>query len=186
MIDTTNLKNGTVFMYYEKPYRVLQYEHIKMGRNGAVVKVKSRDLIYGAIKELSFSNNERVEEANVENRNLQYLYSDERNLYFMDSISFEQIEMPISRAEYEKKFLVEGKEFQITFFENTPLEILLSPRMFYKVAEAPSAVKGNTSTNALKYVKLENGLEIQAPQFIKAGDVVKINTTSCSYVSRGS
>ena len=104
MIDTTNLKNGTVFMYYEKPYRVLQYEHIKMGRNGAVVKVKSRDLIYGAIKELSFSNNERVEEANVENRNLQYLYSDERNLYFMDSISFEQIEMPISRAEYEKKF----------------------------------------------------------------------------------
>lgn len=185
MLNSTDLKNGAVFMYYGTPYKVLQYEHIKMARGGAVVKVKCVDLISSAIKEISLSNNDKVEEADVENRNMQYLYSDDEKLYFMDPVSYAQEEIPVSRASSERKYLVEGKEFQVTFFDGRPLGIILPPSMFYKVTEAAPAVRGNTSSSATKHVVVENGLSVEVPQFIKEGDVIKVNTESGAYTGRG-
>lgn len=185
MLNSTDLKNGAVFLYYGTPYRVLQYEHIKMARGGAVVKVKSIDLISSAIKEISFSNNDKVEEADVENRNMQFLYGDDEKLYFMDPVTYAQEEVPNVRAEAERKYLVEGKEFQVTFFDGKPLAVILPPSMFYKVTESAPAVRGNTSTSASKFVVVENGMSVEVPQFIKEGDVVKINTATGAYTGRG-
>lgn len=185
MIAVTNLRNGTVFMENEKPLKVLNYEHIKMARGGAVIKVKAKDILSGTIKEITFNNGDKVEEADMESKNMQYLFADSEYLYFMNMDDYTQIEMPIILAEYEKKFLIENSEFQITFFEGKPISVVLSPSMFYQVKEAPPAVKGNTATNATKEVILENGLKINAPQFIKPGDVVKVNTETGEYVSRG-
>jgi len=185
MLNSTDLKNGVVFMYYGTPYRVLQYEHIKMARGGAVIKVKCVDLISSSIKEISLGNNEKVEEADVENRNMQYLYSDSEKLYFMDPVSYAGEEIPISRASNEKKYLVEGKEFQVTFFNGRPLGVILLPSMFYKVTEAEPAIRGNTSSSASKHVVVENGLSVEVPQFIKEGDVIKVNTESGNYTGRG-
>lgn len=185
MLNSTDLKNGVFFMYYGTPYKVLQYEHIKMARGGAVVKVKCVDLISSSIKEISLSNNDKVKEADVENRNMQYLYADEEKLYFMDPVSYTQEEIPLNRVSSELKYLVEGKEFQITFFDRKPLGIILPPSMFYKVTEAPPAIRGNTSSSATKHVVVENGLSVEVPQFIKEGDVIKVNTESGSYTGRG-
>lgn len=185
MVNSTDLKNGAVFIYYGTPYRVLQYEHIKMARGGAVVKVKCIDLISSSIKEISFSNNDKVEEADVENKNMQYLYSDSEKLYFMDPVSYAGEEVPISRASREKKYLIEGREFQVTVFNGKPLGVILPPSIFYKVTEAEPAVRGNTSSSATKHVIVENGMSVEVPQFIKEGDVVKINTESGGYTGRG-
>lgn len=185
MIVTSDLRKGTVFMHEGKPLKVLEYAHIKMSRGGAVIKLKVVEILSGAIKDVSLPNGIRVEEADVSNRNMQFLYNDGENLNFMDNTDYSQIQLPIKEAEYEAKFLTEGKDFQITFYDDKPIAVVLPVGMYLKVAEADPAVKGNTSNNALKEITLENGLKIQAPMFIKPGDVVKINTTTGEYVERG-
>lgn len=185
MINSTDLRKGAVFMQHDKPLKVLDYSHIKMARGGAVVKLKVQDLLSGSIKDVSLSNNDKVEEADVMNKNMQYLYNDGDSVHFMDNEDYTQAAVPLVDVEEEAKYLVEGKEFQVTFYDGNPIAIVLPVGMYLKVKEAAPAVKGNTATNALKEVTLENGLVIQAPMFIKAGDVVKINTTSGEYVERG-
>jgi elongation factor P len=185
MINVTNLRNGTIFMYQDKPWKVLNYEHIKMARGGAVIKIKLENILDGVIKDVSFNNGDKVEEADMENKNVQYLYPDGNKLYFMDITDYSQIEMEIEYAQDKKKYLVEGKEYQVTFFEGKPVGLSLPASIFYTVAEAQPAVKGNTATNATKEIILENGLTIHAPQFIKKGDVVKINSETGEYISRG-
>lgn len=184
MINVTDLRNGTTFLYYDAPYKVINYEHIKVSRGGATVKVKVMDLITGSIKDISFSSNNKVEEANVENVNMQFLYSDNEMLHFMNLADFSDVSLPLKDYKNEAKYLVEGKEFQVTLFEGKPIAIVLPASMFYKVVEAFDAVKGNTSNNPSKEVTLENGLVVMAPMFVKVGDILKINTTTGQYSSR--
>lgn len=185
MLTTTDLKTGVVFMHEDKPLKVLNYAHIKMARGGAVIKLKVQDILSGAIKDVSLNNGDRIEEADVSNKNMQYLYSDADFAYFMDNDDYSQTQIELGQIENEAKYLVEGQDFQVTFFEDKPISIILPVGMYLKVKEADMAVKGNTSTGASKKIRLENDLEIEAPLFIKPGDVVKINTTTGQYVERG-
>lgn len=184
MLNTTELKNGVTFEYYNTPYRVLNYEFIKMSRGGATVKVKCQDLLSGSIKELSFSSNERVQEADIVNINVSYLYKDKESLYFMNEEDYSQLELPLKGSEYEAKYLIVGKTFQVTLYKSKPIAVVLPASLFYKVTESPDAVRGNTSSNAYKKIKLENGLEIEAPLFIKEGDTIKVNTSTGGYSGR--
>ncbi len=185
MIGVTNLRNGTMFIHHGEPYKVLQYTHTKTARGGATVRVKSQNILNGVIKDITFKNNDKVEEANVINKELQFLYKDSENVVFMDMDTYEQVEIPLKLVENEAKFLIEGKEFQVIFYNDKPISIVLPASLYCEVIDAPPAVKGNTATNATKKIILENGMEIDAPQFIKKGDVVKINTTTGEYIERG-
>lgn len=185
MIGVTNLRTGTMFIHHDEPYKVLQYTHTKTARGGATVRVKSQNILNGVIKDISFKNNDKVEEANVENKELQFLYKDADNAIFMDMTTYEQVEIPISLINDESKFLIEEKKFQIVFYNEKPISIILPPSLFCEVTDAPPAVRGNTATNATKKITLENGMIIDAPQFIKKGDVIKINTTTGEYIERG-
>lgn len=184
MINVNDLKNGVYFMYYGDPFKVLGYEHIKMARGGATVKLKVKHLINGSIKEIGLANGSKVEEADVENKTMQYLYNDGETYFFMDNLDYTQYEIPKDNTEYEAKFLVEGKDFQIMLYQNKPIAIVLNASMFYKVTYAPPTVKGNTATSATKTAVLENGLELEVPLFIKEGDTIKVNTESGLYVNR--
>ena len=185
MLNATELRNSAVFLKNNNPYKVLNYEHVKTARGGATIKVKAVDLQTGTIKPFSFSNNEKVDEADIENRDLQFLYQFDDELHFMDSDNYDQVTVSVSVVQDESKYLLEGKEYQVVFFDNNPISIVLPPSIFFKVAEAPPAVKGNTATTATKIVILENGLKVDVPQFIKEGDTVKINTSSGEYSGRG-
>lgn len=184
MINATELKSGVFFMSDGQPYKVLGYEHIKVGRGGAYVKVKSKNLISGSIKEITFNSGDKVEEAEVENKNFQFLYTDKEALVFMDLEDYSQVELSLDLAENTAQYLTEGKEFQLVLYQGKPLSVILPASMIFKVIEAPDAVKGDTSKAATKIIKLDNGLELKAPLFIKVGDVVKVNTESGEYVSR--
>jgi len=185
MIQVTDLKPSVIFLEGKSPYKVLGYDHIKVARGGAIIKIKAQDLITGTIKLISFNNGDKVQEADIVNKNLQFLYSDEKKLHFMDMETYEECEVLLSSVENEAKYLSEGLEFQVTFFNQKPLAIVLAPSMFFKVTNAPEGAKGNTATSAMKKVILENGLEVEAPLFIKEGDVLKINTTTGQYTGRG-
>jgi|LakMenEpi03Aug12_release.lakeMendotaPanAssembly.Ray.scaffolds.fasta_scaffold11564_8 elongation factor P len=185
MINVTDLKGGTFFLHSDgDPYKAISYDHIKMGRGGAVIKVKAKNILTGAIKEISFNNGDRLKEADMENRNFQYLYKNGDHLNFMDLEDYSQVEIPIEDLEWESRFLIENRDYQLLMFNGKAISIVLPASMIYKVTEAFDAEKGNTSKSATKEITLENGLKVHAPMFIKVGDTVKVNTESGEYISR--
>lgn len=184
MIKATDLKNGTTFLHYGKPYQVNKYTLIKMGRGGAVVKVNARNLETGSITELSYSSNNSVDEADTFKKKLQYLYKDSINAFFMDPTSFEQTEIPLKVLGDDINYCKEGESVDILFWDQKALSVVLSPKINLKVVETDPGVKGNSASNIYKPAVLENGLTVKVPLFIKVGDEVRVDTRTGSYVER--
>lgn len=183
MISVTDLRAGTVF---EDPsvsgqiFQVLSYEHIKMGRGSANIKVKVKNVITGSITDKSFINGARVNEIFLAKRELQFLYKDKDLAYFMDPFSFEQINIPLLKLDgYE--YLKEGRNFSISFLDNSPLFMTLPPKMEFKVIDTGSSVRGNSATNVFKDAILENGLKTKVPLFIEVGNSITIDTRTGEY-----
>lgn len=184
MINATDLKNGTTFLSNGKPYQVIKYSLIKMGRGGAVVKVTARNLETGAIEERSFSSNVTLEEVNTYKKKLQFLYKDAVNSVFMDPKTYEQVEIPLSLLGESLSFLIEGEAVDVLFWDERALSIELPAKITMKVVECDPGVKGNSATNIYKPAILENGLRMKVPLFINTGDSVKVDTRTGQYIER--
>lgn len=180
MISVTELRNGTVFEDSGQIFQVLSYEHIKMGRGSANIKVKVKNLKTGSTTEKSFISGAKVNNLQVIKKDLQFLYEDSSYCYFMDPVTFEQTSMPISSADGHE-YLAEGENFNISFLRQEAFALNLPPKMEYKVIETVPGVKGNSATNVYKDAVLENGIKIKVPLFIKEGDRVKIDTRTAQY-----
>ncbi|KKR76985.1 MAG: Elongation factor P [Candidatus Levybacteria bacterium GW2011_GWA2_40_8] len=184
MIGVTELRSGTIFEDNGNIFQVLSYEHIKMGRGSANIKVKVKNLRSGATTEKSFISGARVSEIYVSKKDLQYLYKDEDFAYLMDPESFEQISVSTKILGSDSHYLKEGESFNVSFLENEPLSVNLPPKMKFKVIEAGAGVKGNSATNIFKEVTLENGLKTKVPLFINAGMDVIIDTRTGEYTAK--
>ncbi len=184
MISSTELKNGVAFLHYGKPFQVVKYSLIKMGRGGAVVKVMARNLEDGSNQEISFSSNVNVDEANTTKRSLQFLYKDAINAVFMDPRSFEQIEIPLEVLGDQILFVKEGAESTILFWDDKALSVDIPPKVILEVAETDPGIKGNSASNFMKSATLENGLKIKVPLFIEKGEKIKVDTRSWEYIER--
>lgn len=181
MIGVTELKSGTIFEENGNLLQVLSYEHIKMGRGSANIKVKVKNLRNGSVTEKSFINGARVSDVSIVKKDLQFLYTDSEQAYFMDPRSFEQVGIPLSIVGSDKFYLKEGENFNISFLGDEALTINLPPKMVFTVLETPPGVKGNSATNVFKEAKLENGMTVKVPLFIKEGEKVRIDTRTGSY-----
>lgn len=192
MISATDLKNGTTFLANGKPYQVIKYSLIKMGRGGAVVKVTAKNLETGSIEEKSFSSNVAVEEVSTTKRRLQYLFKDASSVTFMDPKTFDQVSIPINVLGSDISFLAEGENVDVLFWsmggvdgeDEKPLSVVISPNIVLKVSECDPGVKGNSATNIYKPAVLENGLTLKVPLFIKVGDKIRVDTRTGEYVER--
>ncbi len=184
MIDVNKLKVGVTFVDEETPWKVLKYDFIKMGRGGATIKIKARNLISGSIITKSFQSGNTVEDIALEKKHLQYLYKDDDKAYFMDPISFEQIELPISIVVDDVNYLVEGEKSWVLYWNERVLGIEVPASVVMEVTEADHWEKGNSVSNLTKPVKVASGLTVMAPLFIKKGDKIKINTEESSYIGR--
>jgi len=183
MISVTDLRAGTIFKDNGNLLQVLAYEHIKMGRGSANIKVKVKNLRSGSTTEKSFINGAKVDDLTVLKREYQYLYKDEDNAYFMDPQTYEQISAPLKAID-GSEFLKEGDSYSISFLDAEPLSIILPPKVVLTVAETAPGVKGNSATNVFKNATLENGLTTKVPPFIGIGDKVRIDTRTGAYTEK--
>jgi elongation factor P len=188
MIASTDLKNGVTFLSNGKPYKVVKYNLIKMGRGGATVRVLARCLLDGSVEDKTFSSNVKVEEVSTSKRRLQYLYQDGANATFMDPKSYEQEEVPVKVIKDELPFMKEGEEVDIFFWNeegiDKPLSVDIPPKVSLTISATDPGVKGNSASNVYKDATLENGLKVRVPLFIKVGDKIKVDTRTGGYVER--
>lgn len=184
MIIASDLKNGTAFLYGGKPYKVVKYTHSKIARGSGSVKLSLKDLQTGGSLESTMGSNTKVEEINTHKKKLQYLYKDASNAYFMDPVSYEQIDLNLKLVEDEIPYLSDGDTADVLFWDDKPLSVEIPPKVSLKVADTPPGVKGDTASNVYKPAKMENGLTVKVPLFIKIGDIIRVDTRSNEYVER--
>lgn len=185
MLSVTELRSGTTFMENGIIYQVLSYEHIKMGRGSANIKVKVRNLKNGATTEKSFINGAVVEDVNLVKRIDQYLYRDQNQAIFMDPNTYEQISVEIDKLSgYE--FLKEGENATLEFYNDEVVSLHLPPKVTLKVTDTPPGVKGDSASNMYKEATLENGMHTKVPLFINIGDSIVVDTRDGSYTKRAS
>ncbi len=183
MITTNDLKNGMAINYEDSLFEVIYFQHVKPGKGGAFVRTKLKNLNTGANIEKTFRAGEKIEQAILETKKMQFLYKDE-HYNFMDSESFEQIIVSEDSIGDRRKFLLENLEVTIVFYKGSPISIELPVAIESRVVKAEPGVKGDTVSNTFKPAEIETGAKIQVPLFINEGDIIKIDTRSGEYITR--
>ncbi len=183
-LSITDLKKGTIFQLDGVPYRVLEYSQKVMGRGGSTVNVKIKSLVDGKVLAKTFHGNDTVDSADVSSRTMQYLYSDSGRSYFMDPGNYEQFELYSDGMEGKTGFMKEGDMVTAQFFGGRIINIDLPKNVPLKVTYAEAAVRGDTSTAITKDARLETGITIKVPAFIKTGDIISVDTANGTYRAR--
>lgn len=184
MTSTNEFKTGLTIKYEGNIYQVMDFQHVKPGKGQAFVSSKIKNLRTGAIINYNFQSGLKVEKAIIEKKPMQYLYTDGSSYSFMDMETFEQIDIPAERLEYEKNFMLEGSEVTIIDYEGEILGVMLKEKVELEVVECDPGVKGNTAANARKKAKVETGYELEVPLFIENGDKIIVSTIDGTYTSR--
>lgn len=184
MISATDLKNGKTFKMDGDAYKVQKYEHQKIGRGGASVKLDLVNLKTGTKTQKTLNSTVKVEEIDTMKKPFQYLFKDNDMATFMDSKTYEQVEIPLSLIKEEVQYTKEGQVVDVLFVEDEPVSVDIASKVILKVVDTVPGVKGDTASNVYKPAKLENGLSIKVPLFIKKGEKVKVDTRTGEYVER--
>lgn len=159
-------------------------QHIKPGKGAAFVRVKMRNLKTGNVLERTFRGDEKIEQAYVEERRLQYQYNSGEIYHFMDQDTYEEISISKAAIGEEIKFLKDNLEIQAYFFKNEPLNINLPNFIEFEIIDTEPGIKGDTAKSGTKPAKIETGATVQVPLFINKGDRIKLDTRSGGYVER--
>lgn len=185
MISAGDIRNGVTFELDGKIVTVVEFQHVKPGKGSAFVRAKIRDIISGSVVEKTFNPNEKFQEAFIERKNMQYLYSDGDLYYFMDSETFEQIPINKSILSENFKFVKENMECKVLSCKGNVFGV--EPPIFVKleVTETEPGIRGDTATNVTKPAVVETGASIRIPLFVNQGDIIRIDTRTGEYVDRG-
>jgi elongation factor P len=184
MLSLSEIKTGKTISLNGEPFLVTFHQHSKMGRAGAVLRTKLKNLKTGAVLERTFQGADKIEEAEISKTKAQYLYREDDNYFFMNNDTYEQFFLPQNVLGESTKYLVEGTEVTILNYNGKPINIELPVKMELRVIEAPPGIRGNTADGGVKQVTLETGIKVNVPLFIKTGDVLRINTETGEYVER--
>ena len=184
MINTNDFKTGLTITYEGNLYQVLEFQHVKPGKGAAIVKTKLKNLRTGSIVEQTFNSGIKVPTAHVDKIKMQYLYNDGNMYSFMNMNTYEQVEIDKSQISNEVKFLKEGLEVILYFYENEMLGIELPEKIDFKIIQTEPAVKGNTATNATKDAIIETGYLVKVPLFIERIQKHSNWRSICFYHSR--
>ena len=183
-LGVTDLKKGRIIAIGDEPYKVLDYSQKVMGRGGSIVNIKIKSLVDGKVLDKTYKGNDTVVEADIVNKNVQFLYADESKHYFMDDSTYEQFEVNTEMIEDKADFLKEGDIVQAQFWGDRLIAIELPKNIPLKVTYTEDVVKGDTTSSVQKDAKLETGISIKVPSFIKIGDTVSVDTESGAYRER--
>ncbi|KAA3630815.1 MAG: elongation factor P [Calditrichaeota bacterium] len=184
MYSPSDFRKGLRILVDDQPYYVVEYQHFKMGRGKANIRTKLKHIKTGSVVEKVFSSNDSFKPPDTQDVKMQYLYENTGNFTFMDSQTFEQVEIEVDSLGDAKWYLIENEEYKVMFLDGEALSVDLPASVVLEVVETEPSAKGDTVTNVTKPAKLSTGLEVKVPPFIKEGDKVKVDTRTGDYLER--
>jgi len=182
--DTSQFRNGLKIELDGQPFTITYFQHVKPGKGGAFVRTKVKNLLNGRTIDRTFRSGEKVEEADIEENSMQYLYNDGENLVFMDQSTYDQIPIAPDVIGDQIEFMQEEMNVDILFWKGDPVNVQLPNYIEAKVVQSDPGVKGDTSSGATKPATLECGATINVPLFIKEGDILRVDTRTREYSER--
>ncbi|MBI4137342.1 elongation factor P [Candidatus Roizmanbacteria bacterium] len=182
MLNVTELRHGMYFQEDGTPFEVLSYEHTKMGRGNATVRVRVHNLLTGAVVSKTYISSKRVEEAELDQQEGTFLYR--TNTDFVFESDDDHIEIPREKIGEQGIYLKKGMDVRILVYQNEPIGVTLPIKAEYSVKEAPPDARGNSANASTKEVLLENTMKVKTPMFIKEGDTIIVDTRTGEYISR--
>ena len=183
-INAGEIRVGMLLEYKNDLWQVLKTQHVKPGKGGAFAQVEMKSLNKNTKLNERFRSSETVEKASLEETTFNYLYSDEANYFFMDPKTFEQIEIKKETVGDKGKLLTENLQVSVSFYNENPISIELPNQVQCKIETTDAALKGQTVSSSYKPATLDNGLNIQVPPFIEAGDEIVVDTRSLEYIKK--
>ncbi len=184
MISTNEIKSGIALLVDKVLYSVVSYEHVKPGKGQAFVRVRLKRLDTGQVVEKTFKSNEKLENAFLDNKKMQYLYKAGDEYVFMDNETFEQLEIKKDVLGDAINWMQENMDITVKMYKTKIVGIELPTFVELKVIETEPGIKGNTASGGSKTAKLETGAVVRVPLFIETGDVLKVDTRTGDYITR--
>ena len=183
-ININDIKNGMTIIMDNNLYQIVEFQHVKPGKGSAFVRMKLKNLRTGSITEDTYNTNIKITKAHIDRMPMQYLYAAGDNYVFMNTDNYEQTEISTKILGDQVKFIKEGLDIIVDYYEGEILGITLPEKIEYEVIETEPAVKGNTTNNAQKDAKIETGFTVKVPLFINQGERIIISTKDGKYSSR--
>lgn len=183
-VNAGNLKKGDFVYYQSEVWQVQKADFYSPGKGSALMKARIKNLLSGKNIEYAYKSNEQVEVLDVQSIEMQYLYHDNENLFFMDNRTYNQFSLPLNIVGDVYKFFKEGDKMYVFLHDEKPLTVRPPLSVKLKVIEAEAADKGDTVSGAKKPVKLETGVTVMVPLFVKVGETVTINPETGEYTGR--
>ncbi|MHC4123977.1 MAG: elongation factor P [Planctomycetota bacterium] len=180
----SEMKKGQAVKVDDKLYIVVDYQHVKLGKGGAVYQTKLKGLADGLIRDIRLRAEEMVEEAFLDKKKFEYLYSSGSEHVLMDTTTYDQISIDDEKFGDGPKYLKANAQLEICMYEGQPVVVTLPNTVDLEVTETAPEIKGATATNQSKPATLETGVVVQVPPFIKIGDIIRVDTRSGEYLTR--
>lgn len=183
-MDTSDIRKGLKMMVDDQPFAVVDFQFVKPGKGQAFTRCKLKNMLTGAVLERTYKSGEKLEAADVEERQFQYIYRDGENFVFMDSATGEQITVMGDRIGDDSQWLSDGMDLSVTIFKGQPVGVSLPAHVVLQIVSSEPGVKGDTASGATKPATLSTGAVVNVPLFVKEGEWVKIDTREGMYIER--
>ncbi len=184
MIATSEFRKGLRIEFKGEPFEIADFQHVKMGRGGAIVRVKMKNIRTGSVLEETFRSGDKVETPMLEEKAMQYLYGQDDLYYFMDTESFEQVHLTEEQLGESKRFLVENMVVKVLYYKEVPITVEVPTFVELKIVQTEPGFKGDTATGGSKSAILETGATVKVPLHLSEGDVIKVDTRTSEYIER--
>lgn len=184
MYGHTDLKTGTLVEIEGVPYRVVEYSHAAMGRGGAVVRAKMKNLLNGSVIEKTFRSADKISPATIDRREVQFLYAEGDTMHFMNQETYEQEAVSKDVLGDQSKFIAEGSTISLLSFSGRIIGMEMPNNVYLKVIHTEPGIKGDTVSTTLKPATVETGVTVMVPLFINEGTVIKVDTRTGAYLER--
>lgn len=183
-MKVSEMKKGQTITMDGVLYVIVEYQHVKLGKGGAVYQTKLKNLVDGGIRDIRLRAEDTIDDAYLEKRNFEYLYSGANEHHFMDTDNYDQITLDDDAFGEGKLYLLPNAQIQISMYQEKPVVVTLPNTVDLTVTDTAPEIKGATATNQYKPATLETGAEVQVPPFIKVGEKIRVDTRTGEYVTR--
>lgn len=184
MVSTSDFKKGMKIEFRDAPCEIIDFQHVKMGRGGAIVRTRLKNLKTGGIVDETFKSGEKFESPELEERSMQYLYKEGDTYHFMDTENYEQVSVDIGQLGDAIKFLKENMVVSLLFYKGEPLSIELPIFVELMITKTEPGIRGDTASGGSKPATLETGAVVKVPLHLNEGDIIKVDTRTSEYIEK--